>query len=65
VLSIPFGGTSPFRADVYFVNRKVFTDLKWGTKEPVAFRDSELSMGAPARSRRVRRAGLAIPGSSW
>ena len=44
VLSIPFGGTSPFRADVYFVNRKVFTDLKWGTKEPVAFRDSELSM---------------------
>jgi membrane protease subunit (stomatin/prohibitin family) len=44
VLSLPFGGTSPFRADVYFVNRKVFTDLKWGTKEPVAFRDAELSM---------------------
>lgn len=44
VLSLPFGGTSPFRADVYFVNRKVFTDLKWGTKEPVAFRDSELAM---------------------
>ena len=44
VLSLPFGGTSPFRADVYFVNRKVFTDLKWGTREPVAFRDSELSM---------------------
>lgn len=44
VLSLPFGGTSPFRADVYFVNRKVFTDLKWGTKDPVAFRDSELQM---------------------
>ena len=44
VLSLPFGGTSPFRADVYFVNRKVFTDLKWGTKEPVAFRDAELEM---------------------
>jgi membrane protease subunit (stomatin/prohibitin family) len=29
---------------VYFVNRKVFTDLKWGTKDPVAFRDSELAM---------------------
>src|SRR5437867_9521098 len=44
VLSLPFRGTSPFRADVYFVNRKVFTDLKWGTKEPVVFRDSELDM---------------------
>jgi membrane protease subunit (stomatin/prohibitin family) len=27
-----------------FVNQKVFTKLKWGTKEPVAFRDKELGM---------------------
>ena len=44
VLGLPFGGISPFRADVVFVNRKVFTDLKWGTREPVAFRDAELQM---------------------
>ncbi|MGD8377762.1 MAG: SPFH domain-containing protein, partial [Acidobacteriota bacterium] len=44
LLGLPFGGTSPFRADVVFVNRKVFTDLKWGTREPVAFRDAELEM---------------------
>ena len=44
VLSLPFGFTSPFRADVYFVNRKIFTDLKWGTREPVVFRDAELHM---------------------
>src|SRR5439155_5824803 len=44
LLSLPFGGTSPFRSDVYFVARKIFTDLKWGTKEPVAFRDAELAM---------------------
>lgn len=44
VLSLPFGFTSPFRADVYFVNRKVFTGLKWGTKDPAAFRDAELGM---------------------
>jgi len=43
-INMPFGGTSPFRADVYYVNRKVFTDMKWGTKEPVLFRDSEFSM---------------------
>jgi membrane protease subunit (stomatin/prohibitin family) len=44
LIGLPFGGTSPFRADVYFVSRKTFTDLKWGTKDPVAFRDAELAM---------------------
>jgi membrane protease subunit (stomatin/prohibitin family) len=44
LINLPFGGTSPFRADVYFVARKVFTDLKWGTREPVVFRDKELAM---------------------
>lgn len=44
VIGLPFGGTSPFRADVYFVSRKVFAGQKWGTKDPVAFRDAELSM---------------------
>jgi membrane protease subunit (stomatin/prohibitin family) len=44
LINLPFGGTSPFRADVYFVNRKVFTDMKWGTKEPVLFRDTEFQM---------------------
>jgi membrane protease subunit (stomatin/prohibitin family) len=44
LLGAPFGGTSPFQAAVYFISRQTFTDLKWGTKEPIAFRDSELSM---------------------
>ncbi len=44
VLSLPWGFNSPFRAEVYFVNLKVFTDLKWGTKEPVAFKDKELGL---------------------
>jgi membrane protease subunit (stomatin/prohibitin family) len=44
LLGLPFGGSSPFRADVYFVARKAFADLKWGTKEPVIFRDAELAM---------------------
>jgi membrane protease subunit (stomatin/prohibitin family) len=44
LLGVPFGGTSPFRADVVYVARKTFTDLKWGTRDPVAFRDSELSI---------------------
>lgn len=43
-LSLPFGFKSPFRAEVYFVNQKVFTNLKWGTAQPIVFRDKELAM---------------------
>ncbi|NOZ24897.1 MAG: SPFH domain-containing protein [Nitrospirae bacterium] len=44
ILSIPWGMTSPLRAEVYFANMKVFANLKWGTRDPVAFRDSELGL---------------------
>lgn len=43
LISLPFGGTSPFQAQVYFITLKKFIDLKWGTKQPINFRDSELS----------------------
>lgn len=44
VLSMPWGMTSPLRAEVYFINMKVFPNLKWGTRDPVAFRDAELGL---------------------
>jgi len=44
LLSFPFGFNSPFRAEAYFINQKVFTDLKWGTKHPVTFKDSKLGL---------------------
>ena len=44
ILSLPWALTSPLRAEVYFVNLKVFTNLKWGTRDPVAFKDSELGL---------------------
>jgi len=44
VLSLPFGTKSPFRVEIYFANTKIFTHLKWGTKEPVAFKDAELGL---------------------
>ncbi|BEH10922.1 MULTISPECIES: SPFH domain-containing protein [Geobacter] len=44
LLSLPWGGTSPFRCEVCFVGIQTFTDLRWGTKEPVAFRDSRFGM---------------------
>ncbi len=36
-----YGFESPFKAEVYFVNTRQFTDLKWGTQNPVIVRDPE------------------------
>jgi membrane protease subunit (stomatin/prohibitin family) len=44
IASIPWAMHSPLRAEVYFVNLKVFTSLKWGTRDPVAFKDAELGL---------------------
>ncbi len=44
IASLPWGFESPLRAEVYFVNLKTFPNLKWGTRDPVAFKDSELGL---------------------
>jgi len=35
---------SPFKAEVYFCNLRKFTDLKWGTKNPIILRDKEFGV---------------------
>ncbi|MBD3242323.1 MAG: antifreeze protein, partial [Chitinivibrionales bacterium] len=35
------GFDSPFRAEVYFASTRNFTDLKWGTRNPIILRDPE------------------------
>jgi len=44
VTSFGYGPTSPFRAEVVFVGKQIFSNLKWGTREPILFRDQELQM---------------------
>ncbi|MGV8073592.1 MAG: SPFH domain-containing protein [Syntrophobacteraceae bacterium] len=44
LLSLPWGFTSPLRAEIYFVNMIEFPSIKWGTRDPVAFKDSELGL---------------------
>src|SRR5215207_3033220 len=39
-----FGLQSPFKADVYFVNTRLFTGNKWGTANPVMMRDNDLGV---------------------
>ncbi|MBF0379097.1 MAG: SPFH domain-containing protein [Desulfamplus sp.] len=36
-----YGFHSPFKAEIYFVNLKNFTNLKWGTKNPLILRDPD------------------------
>ncbi|MGC4191863.1 MAG: SPFH domain-containing protein [Thermomicrobiales bacterium] len=44
LINLPFGGRTPFTAEVYFVSMRDFTDLKWGSAQPLVYRDSELGM---------------------
>lgn len=39
-----FGFNSPFKSEVYFVNTKQFTDMKWGTSNPIMLRDADFGM---------------------
>ncbi len=39
-----YGFNSPFRAEVYFISTKQFTDLKWGTPNPIMMRDPDFGI---------------------
>jgi excisionase family DNA binding protein len=39
-----YGFESPFKADVYFINTRLFTGNKWGTANPVMMRDPDFGI---------------------
>lgn len=39
-----YGFNSPIKSEVYFVNTKQFTDLKWGTSNPIMLRDADFGI---------------------
>ncbi len=39
-----FGLESPFKADVYYVNTRLFTGNKWGTSNPIMMRDEDFGI---------------------
>lgn len=43
ILTIPWQ-ESPFQAQVYFVGKQTFLDQKWGTRQPITFRDADFGM---------------------
>lgn len=44
VTSFGYGENSPFRAEIVFVGKQIFPNLKWGTREPILFRDFEFNI---------------------
>ncbi|MEP7148533.1 MAG: SPFH domain-containing protein [Acidobacteriota bacterium] len=38
------GFNSPIKSEVYFVNTKQFTDMKWGTSNPIMLRDTDFGI---------------------
>ena len=39
-----YGFNSPMKSEVYFVNTKQFTDMKWGTSNPIMLRDDDFGI---------------------
>ncbi|MBV6498852.1 MAG: hypothetical protein CJBNEKGG_01082 [Prosthecobacter sp.] len=39
-----YGFESPFKADVYFINTRLFTGNKWGTSNPIMMRDQDFGI---------------------
>lgn len=53
LINIPFGGDSPFSAEVWFVNKVFNLDVKWGTPTPIQILDSKYNVMLPVRSHGV------------
>jgi membrane protease subunit (stomatin/prohibitin family) len=41
IMGWKYGFNSPFKAEVYFISTRQWTDLKWGTQNPIMLRDPE------------------------
>ncbi|HEX4046820.1 MAG TPA: SPFH domain-containing protein [Elusimicrobiota bacterium] len=50
MISAPFGGETPFAAEVYFVNKAVDLDVKWGTNNPIPVLDPKFNVFLPVRA---------------
>ena len=50
LVNLPFGGTSPFAAEVWFVNQATILDIKWGTRTPIQLEDPQYGVVVPVRA---------------
>ena len=50
IVNLPFGGRSPFTAEVWFVNKISSLDVKWGTPTPIQLQDPKYGIFVNVRS---------------
>ncbi|MBB6672031.1 SPFH domain-containing protein [Cohnella nanjingensis] len=50
LVNLPFGGKSPFAAEVWFVNKAHVLDVKWGTQAPLQLQDPKYQLFVAVRS---------------
>lgn len=53
VVNLPFGGRSPFTAEVWYINKVYSLDIKWGTASPIQIQDPKYGVFIPVRSNGV------------
>lgn len=50
LVSAAFGGDTPFAAEIYYVNKAINLDVKWGTNSPIPVLDPKFSVYLPVRA---------------
>ena len=50
LVNLPFGGKTPFAAEVYFINKNLFGGQDWGTKNPIMLLDPKYRVTVPLRA---------------
>lgn len=50
IVNLPFGGRSPFTAEVWFINKVFSLDIKWGTSSPIQLQDPKYKVFVPVRA---------------
>lgn len=50
IINLPFGGRSPFTAEVWYINKISSLDIKWGTASPIQLQDPKYSVFVPVRA---------------
>ncbi|MBN2222268.1 MAG: SPFH domain-containing protein, partial [Vallitaleaceae bacterium] len=50
IVNLPFGGKTPFTAEVWYINRLHTLDIKWGTTTPIQLQDPKYNLFVPVRA---------------
>ena len=50
LVEVPFGGQTPFAAEIYFVSKAAHLDVKWGTTNPIPLLDPVYKVPLPVRA---------------